>query len=162
LTRAVEALGIPVLGSVPRDNRLNLPERHLGLVQASEHDDLEQVLEAAADHFATAVDVDALLALARPQAAMPSSKRNCAMPPIGQRIAVASDSVFAFTYPALLEDWRVGGAELRSFSPVADEAPSTDADAVYLPGGYPELRGGQLAANRNFLAGLRAAAHRGA
>ncbi len=80
--------------------------------------------------------------------------------PLGQRIAVARDAAFAFLYPALLEGWMRGGAELSFFSPLADEAPSTDADAVFLPGGYPELHAEHLAGRAAFLAGLRAAAAR--
>ena len=83
-------------------------------------------------------------------------------PPLGQRIAVARDIAFAFVYPALLDGWRKAGAELSFFSPLADEGPSSAADAVYLPGGYPELHAGRLAANAVFLNGLRAAAERGA
>ncbi len=61
-----------------------------------------------------------------------------------------------------MEGWRAAGAEIVPFSPLADEGPETSADAVYLPGGYPELHGGRLAANRRFLDGLSAAAGRGA
>jgi cobyrinic acid a,c-diamide synthase len=162
LRAAVEALGIPVLGLVARDDRLNLPERHLGLVQAGEHDNIQRILDGAAERCATSIDVDALLALARPMRATASPSGGCAIPPLGQRIAVASDSAFAFTYPALLEDWRSAGAEVLRFSPLADEAPADDADAVYLPGGYPELYAGRLATNAGFLDGLRKAAAQGA
>ncbi len=81
--------------------------------------------------------------------------------PLGQRIAVASDTAFAFAYPHLLAAWREAGAEILPFSPLADQAPDLAADAVYLPGGYPELQAGRLAGNRCFLDGLRAAAGQG-
>ncbi|MGO1081235.1 cobyrinate a,c-diamide synthase [Inquilinus sp. CA228] len=84
-----------------------------------------------------------------------------ALPPLGQRIAVAQDTAFAFAYPHLLAAWREAGAEILPFSPLADEAPDASADAVYLPGGYPELRAGRLAGSRRFLDGLRAAAGQG-
>jgi cobyrinic acid a,c-diamide synthase len=84
------------------------------------------------------------------------------LPPLGQRIAVARDAAFAFAYDWLLESWRDAGAEIAPFAPLADEAPDRAADAVYLPGGYPELHAGQLAAAGTFMAGLRAAAIRGA
>jgi len=84
------------------------------------------------------------------------------MAPLGRRIAVADDLAFAFHYDLTLEDWRASGAEITRFSPLADEAPMADADAVYLPGGYPELHAECLAGNRRFLDGLRAAAARGA
>ncbi len=162
LRRSVEALGIPVLGCVPRDASFNLPERHLGLVQASEHRDLAAILDRAAEHFAACIDIESLLDFARPPGAIPAPGANCAIPPLGQRIAVASDSVFAFAYPAVIESWRSAGAEVRAFSPIANEAPSAVTDAVYLPGGYPELHAGRLAANANFFGGMQAAAKRGA
>lgn len=162
LRAAVEALGIPVLGLVARDDRLALPERHLGLVQAGEHENIQKILDGAAERCATSIDVAGLLALARPMTAVASPSTDCAIPPLGQRIAVASDSAFAFAYPALLQDWRSAGAEVLRFSPLADEAPASDADAVYLPGGYPELYAGRLAANNGFLDGLSKAAARGA
>jgi cobyrinic acid a,c-diamide synthase len=85
-----------------------------------------------------------------------------ALAPLGQRIAVARDVAFAFAYPHLLIDWREAGAEIAFFSPLADETPDAAADAVFLPGGYPELYAGRLAAAERFRAGLQAAALRGA
>ncbi len=77
------------------------------------------------------------------------------LPPPGQRIALAQDAAFSFIYPHLLKGWREAGAEILPFSPLADEAPSASADAVWLPGGYPELHAGRLASNTNFLNGVR-------
>ena len=152
---------LAILGMVPRDPVLALPERHLGLVQAGEHDDLEAFLDRAAGVVGSACDLEALAALARPDASTETSATTLPLPPLGQRIAVARDVAFGFAYPAILEGWRAAGAELGFFSPLADEAPDEHADAVYLPGGYPELHAGRLAANRRFLAGLRASASRG-
>lgn len=149
------------LGWVPRDGRLELPSRHLGLVQAGERRDLEDFIERAAGLIAETVDIKALAALARPcrlAAAGPARP----LPPLGQTIAVARDEAFAFTYQAVLAGWREAGATLSFFSPLADQAPDPAADSVYLPGGYPELHAGRLAANRRFLDGLREAAGRGA
>jgi cobyrinic acid a,c-diamide synthase len=73
---------------------------------------------------------------------------------------VARDRAFSFLYPHLLDHWRSAGAEIRPFSPLADEAPDPAADAVWLPGGYPELHAGALAAAARFLDGLRRAAAR--
>src|SRR5437764_808630 len=84
------------------------------------------------------------------------------LPPLGQRIAVARDDAFLFAYPAVLEGWRRQGAELSLFSPLADEAPAPASDAVYLPGGYPELHAGRLAAATPFLTALRRTAASGA
>jgi cobyrinic acid a,c-diamide synthase len=161
LARAVAPLGIPVLGWLPRSPDLALPERHLGLVQAGEHGALEAFLDGAAALAAGQLDLAALAALARP-ARLPPVPASAFVPPLGQRIAVAADIAFAFAYPWLLQAWREAGAELLPFSPLADEAPAAEADAVYLPGGYPELHAGRLAANRVFLDGLRQAASRGA
>jgi cobyrinic acid a,c-diamide synthase len=162
LSRAVAPLGLPVLGCLPRDEQLKLPERHLGLVQAGERADLPAFLEAAADLAERYLDLPRLRSLARLARPHELNGSKAGWPPLGQRIAVARDIAFAFVYPALLDDWCKAGAELSFFSPLADEAPSSDADAIYLPGGYPELHGGRLAANGRFLNGLRAAAGRGA
>ncbi len=154
---------IPVLGCIPRDERLIVPERHLGLVQAGEHPRLDSFLNDAATMISQHVAVGAMTKLAAPwrDADQPAPMAESAIPPIGSRIAVARDNAFAFSYPAILDGWR-REAEISFFSPLADEAPNPTADAVYLPGGYPELHAGRLAANRGFLDGLRAAAQRGA
>jgi cobyrinic acid a,c-diamide synthase len=153
---------LPILGMVPRASALALPERHLGLVPACEHTALAAFLDAAADHVAAAVDVAALLRLARPSRLPRRATPPQPVPPLGQRIAVARDDAFLFLYPALLEDWRAAGAELAFFAPLADAAPDAAADAVFLPGGYPELHAGRLAANAAFRDGLSRAAGRGA
>jgi len=154
--------GLPLLGWLPREGALALPERHLGLVQAREHAGLDQQLDAAAAVIEESVELDRLIALAKPSGLPVGSKASPPIPPLGQRIAVARDDAFAFAYPAMLDGWRRAGAELSFFSPLANQAPDQACDAVYLPGGYPELHGGTLAAADRFLSGLRAAADRGA
>jgi len=151
---------IALIGCLPRAADLELPSRHLGLVQAEERPDLDAFLERAADHAERHLDLDALGAMARPARPPPASfeSRNA---PLGQRIAVASDEAFAFCYPRLLDGWRAAGAALYPFSPLADEPPDKGADAIYLPGGYPELHAGRLAGNRLFLNGLAQAAKSG-
>ena len=146
-------------GAVPRDDRLAIPDRHLGLVQAVEHDGLERFLDSAAELVAAHVDLDRLTAMARVPTT-PAPKAQNSIAPIGQRIAIAADTAFAFAYHHLAEIWRAQGAELSPFSPLADEAPPP-ADAVYLPGGYPELHAGHLATNARFLDGLRTVATSG-
>lgn len=145
------------LGFVPRFDDLGLPGRHLGLVQAVEHPDLDDFLDRAGELVGAHVDVDALAALARP-AGGEAVQLPPPVPPLGQRIGVAADEAFAFRYPLVLEGWRKAGAEISFFSPLGDQSPPPDADALYLPGGYPELHAGLLAGNRKFLDGLRAAA----
>ena len=143
---------------MPRDPDLTLPSRHLGLVQASEHGDLAGFLDRAVSSVGAHVDTAALLALAKPVAAAPARPL---LPPIGQRIAIARDEAFAFLYPHFLSGWRRQGAEITFFSPLADEPPAADVDAVYLPGGYPELHAERLSTAHIFLAGLRQAAELG-
>lgn len=152
-----EALaGIPVLGAVPREAGIALPARHLGLVQAHEHDDLTAFLDGAADLVKQTCDLTAIKALLQPMseaAATPAPPP----PPPAQSIAIAEDAAFAFCYPHMLAAWKAAGASLSFFSPLADEAPATDADLIFLPGGYPELHAPKLAANTVFLEGLRSA-----
>jgi cobyrinic acid a,c-diamide synthase len=150
---------LPILGHVPRLAELALPERHLGLVQASEHPDLDGFLSRAAALVSGALDLLQSLARRSSLAALPPAQP---MPPLGQRIAVARDVAFAFAYPAMLAGWQSAGAELKFFSPLADEAPDETADAVFLPGGYPELHAGKIAGSARFLQALRDAARRGA
>lgn len=150
---AVEATGLPVVGAVRRNPDMALPERHLGLVQAREHAALEAFIDRLADVMARSIDLDAVLALASPLAA--SGDAGAALPPPGQRIALADDAAFAFVYPHVLRHWREAGAEIVPFSPLADEAPDPAADVCWLPGGYPELHVPRLAAAERFLGGLR-------
>jgi cobyrinic acid a,c-diamide synthase len=155
LTRgAIEAIGLPVFGALPRDPKMTLPERHLGLVQAADTDELEAKLNGLAAFVAAHVDLGFLCASAQPLAAAPTRERNALKPP-GQRIAIARDAAFSFIYPHLLLGWRHAGAEICFFSPLQDEAPPSHADACWLPGGYPELHAGRLANATNFLEGLR-------
>jgi len=159
LRRALAPTGIPVLGVLPRRDTLLLPERHLGLVLPDEVAGFDAVVAAAGQAVADYIDLDPLLALAAP---LPATAAVPALAPLGQRIAIARDDAFAFVYPHMLADWRNAGADLSFFSPLADESPAADTDAVFLPGGYPELHGATLASASNFKGGLTAAAARGA
>ncbi|PLX37789.1 MAG: cobyrinic acid a,c-diamide synthase [Hyphomicrobiales bacterium] len=153
LVRAgMEEAGITVFGALPRRESIALPERHLGLVQAGEHDGLDAILEAAADFVTEHCDLDALRGAAR---SAPPPAGTWSAPPPGQRIALARDDAFSFVYPHLLEAWRAAGAEILPFSPLADEAPDEAADICWLPGGYPELHAGRLAAAGTFRAALQ-------
>jgi cobyrinic acid a,c-diamide synthase len=96
-----------------------------------------------------------VLALAGELALRPSSSAPFAVRPPGQRIALARDAAFSFIYPHLVQGWRAAGAEIVSFSPLADEPPPSDCDLCWLPGGYPELHAGRLAAASRFHQGLR-------
>ena len=151
---AIVPLAIPVLGAAPREQTLTLPERHLGLVQASEHGDLRNLIARLADMAERHFDLDAISACAAPFAIAVTSHA-APLPPPGQRIALARDRAFSFVYPHVVDGWRRAGAEIFPFSPLADEAPPEDADICWLPGGYPELHASALAAARRFSDGLR-------
>lgn len=150
----MEAAGITVFGALPRRESIALPERHLGLVQAEEQPALEAILEAAADFAAQHLDLAALRAAAR-SAGQSAAGAQKIIPP-AQRIALARDAAFSFVYPHLLDAWRAAGAEILPFSPLADQAPDPSADVVWMPGGYPELHAGALAAAQTYRSGLRA------
>jgi cobyrinic acid a,c-diamide synthase len=152
---AVAALGIPILGAVPREAALALPERHLGLVQAGEHSDLAALIDRLAAMAERHFNLDALAASAAPFTIVAAHRGAAALPPPGQRIALANDRAFSFVYPHVTEAWRQAGAEILPFSPLADEAPPERADSCWLPGGYPELHADALAAARAFAVGLR-------
>ncbi|CTQ54722.1 Cobyrinic acid A,C-diamide synthase [Roseibium album] len=160
LRSALKTVDITVLGALPRSADLILPERHLGLVQAGEHQDLKTFLQKTADICAQHVDLESLNGLAT-ELASPENGALALPEPLGQRILVARDLAFAFSYPHLLQFWQRQGAELSFFSPLADEAPSPDSDAIYLPGGYPELHAGRLAGAQTFRDGMQASAKSG-
>jgi cobyrinic acid a,c-diamide synthase len=163
---AFERIKLPVFGAILRDQGIALPERHLGLVQAREIATIDQHLDQLADVVDTAIDVDAIRRSARSAKVLPpadggrSNESRHHLPPPGQRIALAQDRAFSFMYPHLVRQWRRSGAEIIPFSPLEDEPPDATADAVWLPGGYPELHVGTLASANRFLAGLRALAER--
>ena len=157
--QAIEKAGFSNFGAIARNEVLTTPSRHLGLVQAEERDDLETFIQAAAKIIERAVSIDALIDIAAP---LRTDGAITPVAPFGQRIAVAKDKAYAFSYPHMLSDWRAAGAEVSFFSPLANEAPDADADAVFLPGGYPELNGGVLASADAFRVGMAAAAARGA
>lgn len=158
--QGMERIGLPVFGALPREASLILPERHLGLVQAGETADLHARLDALAEAVSAAVDLDALIAVAGPTRLPAAAPPARALPAPGRRIAIARDAAFSFVYPHVEAGWRGAGATLVPFSPLADEPPPEDCDACWLPGGYPELHAGTIAAAGRFLAGLRAFAAR--
>jgi len=161
---AIERIGLPVLGAVFRRGNLVLPDRHLGLVQASELTGLQAYLDTLSETVTANVSLDALVSYARPTALSGASVKSARKPPVpppGQRISLAQDRAFSFTYPHILDGWRTAGAEIKPFSPLADEPPDAAADAVWLPGGYPELHAGLLAGCDRFSNGLKEAAGRG-
>ena len=155
VSRAIAALGIPVLGALPRNEALALPERHLGLVQAGEHHDIAARLDRLAALGERHLHLDAILELAvTPHLAPPTARKHTAIKPPGSRIALAKDEAFSFVYAHVLDGWRRAGAEIVAFSPLADEPPPEACDCCWLPGGYPELHAGRLAGAMRFRDGL--------
>ena len=127
----------------------------MGLVQAGETEALETRLETIANFVETHVDCSRVLASAGELDLPSSSSAPVAVRPPGQRIALARDAAFSFIYPHLTQGWRAARAEIVPFSPLADEPPPSDCDFCWLPGGYPELHAGRLAAAARFRQGLR-------
>lgn len=157
LRAALEPLNIPVIGVVMQNPALALPSRHLGLVQAREHESLENFLTTAGEIMERSLDMKALTSL---DAQLISIARPQFLTPLGQHIAIAVDDAFAFCYPHMVQGWRLAGAEISYFSPLADEGPAREADAIFLPGGYPELYAGKIAATKHFKRAMRNAADR--
>lgn len=163
---ALAEIDLPVFGALPRRAELAMPERHLGLVQAEEHPELDATLAALGALVDEHVDLDALRTVAavtcRPPSSVraPTTRTATAQPahaspaPPGQRVALARDAAFSFVYPHLLAEWQAAGVETLPFSPLADEAPDSRADVVWLPGGYPELHAERLANAMRFRQGL--------
>jgi cobyrinic acid a,c-diamide synthase len=151
---AIEMAGLLVVGAIMRDPTLSIPERHLGLVQASEHAALEDFIERMADVMEKSLNLDAILSLAAPFSPPAGSLARALTPP-GQRIALAEDEAFTFVYPHVAAEWRRQGAELVPFSPLSDQPPPDNCDACWLPGGYPELHAGRLAEAERFRAGMQ-------
>lgn len=155
---AASMRGIALLATLPRQKKV-LPERHLGLVLPSELDDVDTLL----DDLAAQLKIDDAAWNALPAVAVGTAAPLSPVPPLlaGTTVAVARDAAFAFLYPANLDTLRQLGATLDFFSPLSGDDVPADADAVYLPGGYPELHARQLSEAAGWNASIRAAHARG-
>jgi cobyrinic acid a,c-diamide synthase len=162
LRDALTKANVAVLGVLPKKDDMVLPERHLGLVQARENPAIDEEIDRVADKVEAGLDLDAILRVSRQVVPFAAPANIPRLPPPGQRIAVARDLAFAFSYEHMLFGWRRRGAEISFFSPLADEAPEEGSDAVILPGGYPELHAGRLSAARTFRHGIDLAIGHGA
>ena len=150
---AASLRGVPLLGTLPKQQQ-RLPERHLGLVLPNEVEHIDALLDTLADQLV--LDDDAWHALA-PR--LPDHARSSApVAPLlsGQTVAVARDAAFCFIYAANLDALRELGAHIVFFSPLADDTVPDGADAVWLPGGYPELHGEALAGAGRWRDSIRA------
>lgn len=143
LREALEEVGLPLLGWLPQDPGLSLPERHLGLVLAGE---VAPPLEALRRAFR--VDLEAVFRLAEAPPFLPERRPPRAL------LAYAWDRAFRFYYPEALELLEALGAELVPFSPLEDEA-LPEAHVLLLGGGYPELFARRLAENRALREAIR-------
>jgi cobyrinic acid a,c-diamide synthase len=167
--------GVPVLGAVPKLNRQNFPERHMGLVPTFEHtfsaDSITQISKAVENHL----DLPALLEIARNASKTPlsSSTNGVIGKPIGlegeqqsdiptqrPRIGILQDSAFQFYYPENIDALAAGAAELVFISPLESRSlPSIDA--LYIGGGFPETHAAALAENQTFRSELKSLADDG-
>ncbi len=159
LCRATLPADIAWAGHLPRDAEAALPERHLGLLPAGEIADLDARVGRMADLLAATEAADLPPAVDFTPGAVPPAPTFAPLL-AGRTIAVARDAAFCFLYPANLECLAALGARLDFFSPLADSA-LPDCDAIWLPGGYPELHGPVIAANRGMAAALAAHAAAG-
>jgi cobyrinic acid a,c-diamide synthase len=163
LTDALKPLNIPLIGAVSRNPALERPSRHLGLHQAFEHTQIDSFILNTAEHLKQHLDLDLLENIAR------TSTRHCTadstglqtVPPLGKRIAIAKDPAFSFIYPHFITSWCKSGCEIQYFSPLNDEFPDTSCDAIYLPGGYPELHLSALETAQKFKSAVVRAARSG-
>lgn len=168
IREAVEQVcGVPVVGSLVRDDGLVIPERHLGLVPAVERGELAPLFAKLAARVAETVDLDAVVALARsapPLAPEPprlfSPEKRHSGPPRA-RIAVARDEAFNFYYPENLELLEHAGAALVFFRPTHGDRLPEEVDGLYLGGGFPEVYAAELARNHALKADIRQAAAAG-
>lgn len=154
--------GIAVLGCMPKEEKVMIQSRHLGLVTAGEIDDLQAKVDALAQLAAEHIDLDKLVSLAQgapelevAQSDVTSLKNDKAQENI--RLGMSRDEAFCFVYPDALDDLKQAGVEVVEFSPLHDTSLPANLDALYLCGGYPELYLEQLSANKSMLESIGAA-----
>ncbi|HJQ04296.1 MAG TPA: cobyrinate a,c-diamide synthase [Nocardioides sp.] len=184
ITAALEGVGLPVLGAVPRDASFAKPSRHLGLVPAAERGESEATIAALGEYVARHVDLAALLAVARsapdldgvawdPAAELAAAGLTAATGSSRPVVAMAGGRAFTFRYAETEELLRAAGCEVVSFDPLTapclpagrqamdnpsqPACPQAGSGGVYLGGGFPEVYAEQLAANRPLLDEIRAA-----
>lgn len=158
LRSALSDQSIEVFGALHRNDEFKLPERHLGLVQANEHAEIESFIDKIAIDIERSLDVERIQKIAQGTPSTNLIPSVSCLLPLGQNISVAKDVAFAFSYDHILDGWRDMGAEVSFFSPLNDEGPDSAADAVYLPGGYPELHAEKISNCIHFKSGMRHAA----
>lgn len=172
--RAVEAVGVPVWGVLPRDAAMHVPSRHLGLVPAAERGEAAATLDHIAAVAEEHLDLDALLAASRtapdldlepwaPAAALPSlpsplpEERALPSPRREVVVAVAGGRAFTFRYPETVELLEAAGARVVELDPARDAALPEGTSGLYLGGGFPEVHARTLATNRPLVHQIRTA-----
>ncbi len=159
LRTALKLMNVEVLGVIYRDEELKIANRHLGLILPNEIDDAEKLVSLAAQKIESSLDLDRFLEIAKPLQAQQYAP---SLAPLGQHIAIAKDDCFAFIYQHQVLGWREMGAQISFFSPLNNQGPDESADAVFLPGGYPELHAEKLSNCDVFFKELQKASKRDA
>lgn len=146
---------IPILGILPTLPHMTLPSRHLGLIQHCEHPTLDTFLQQTAHTITECVNISTLQKLARPATCTKAPFPH--IPPLGTHIAISRDKGFQFIYAHIVHAWEQAGVNISYFSPLANQAPHPDANAIYICGGYPELHLPTLAKAHVFKNAIRQA-----
>ncbi|HSI25963.1 MAG TPA: cobyrinate a,c-diamide synthase [Aeromicrobium sp.] len=166
--RALETTGLPVLGTLFRDDGIVAPSRHLGLIPADERDDAVAAVDRLADRIATAIDLDLLMRLASAAPSLDAAPWDAAEALGGRvepkariettpRIAIAGGRAFTFRYAETTELLEAAGCEVVTFDPLHDETLPEGTTGLYLGGGFPEMHASALSANEGLRASIRAA-----
>jgi cobyrinic acid a,c-diamide synthase len=162
LEPAIAGEGVEILGCLPKDAELTIPERHLGLLPTSEEDRVTPLLGHLTTLAARHLHLDKIIRLARTAPLLPHPTP--ALPRVSHRtvrIAWAQDAAFHFWYQENMDALAAAGADIVLFSPLHDPTLPPDIDAIWLGGGFPEHFGAQLAANTGMRAALQAYAAQG-
>jgi cobyrinic acid a,c-diamide synthase len=162
LREALEPVGIPVLGALPRDDALGWRDRHLGLIPVAEQPGrVEASLDRLAGVIMAHVDLQAIVAVARSAPQLPAGPAALPSPGPPIRVGVAAGKAFTFTYQDTLDALTAAGADVISFDPLSDDGLPGGLDGVIIGGGFPEVYAAELAANERFLSDLFRTANSG-
>lgn len=162
VARAVESVGVPVLGILRRDEGVSAPSRHLGLVPAAERDTAADSLGRLAEQVAAHVDLDAVLEISRTApdleaAPWEPSRQVCRSASTAPVVAVAAGRAFTFRYTETTELLEAAGCAVIPFDPATDPHLPSGTRGLYLGGGFPEVHAAALSANTRLRAELRQA-----
>lgn len=166
IRRAMERVGLPVLGVLPRDEAFATPSRHLGLLPAAERSDAEDLVARLGDAVAKHLDLEVLLDVAREAPALTATPWRAAdqVTATGDQapvIAMAGGQAFTFHYAETAELLTAAGCEVVTFDPLHDRQLPAGTRGIYLGGGFPEVHAAALAANRSLMAQIHAAVAQG-